>query len=58
MKYARIENGVVFEFIETEHDIKELFHPDLVWVPVTPEVEIGDLFDGTSFTKRVETSNA
>lgn len=30
--YARIESGVVVELFETDGDITQMFHPDLVWV--------------------------
>jgi hypothetical protein len=33
--YARIANGAVFELIETDGNIEEMFTPDLVWVDVT-----------------------
>lgn len=32
-KYARIDGGVVAEIIQTDGDIKLMFHPSLVWVP-------------------------
>lgn len=34
-KYARIENGLVVELLETDGNIAELFHPDIVWEDVT-----------------------
>ncbi|MFG0827914.1 tail fiber assembly protein [Pseudomonas sp. CJQ_7] len=34
-KYARIENGVVMEQIETGGDISAMFPPELVWIDVT-----------------------
>lgn len=33
--YARIDSGAIAEFFETDGDITEMFHPDLVWVDVT-----------------------
>jgi hypothetical protein len=33
--YARIDQGVVFEFISTEDPIDTLFNPLLLWVDVT-----------------------
>jgi len=41
--YARIENNKVAELFTTDADIKQLFHPSLVWVDVThvAGVEIG-----------------
>lgn len=37
-KYARIYNGAVFEFFETDGDITQMFHPDFIWVDVTNTV--------------------
>ena len=34
-KYARIYNGCIVEFFETDGDITTMFHPDFVWVDVT-----------------------
>ncbi len=34
-KYARIDNGVVAELLETDGNIEEMFHPDIMWVDVT-----------------------
>jgi hypothetical protein len=34
-KYARIVDGQIFEFFETDGDIAQMFHPDLTWVNVT-----------------------
>lgn len=33
--YARIEDGVVREVLDTPHDIQNLFHGSLVWVDAT-----------------------
>lgn len=33
-RYARIENNKVVEFIETDNDISQMFHSDLVWVDI------------------------
>ncbi|WGS53593.1 hypothetical protein LFL96_21280 [Paraburkholderia sp. D15] len=33
--YARIDAAAVVEFFETDGDIADMFHPDLVWVDVT-----------------------
>ena len=30
--YARVEQGVVRELVETDQRIEELYHPDLLWV--------------------------
>ncbi len=32
--YARVEQGVVRELVETDQRIEELYHPDLLWVNV------------------------
>ncbi|MEE5118069.1 DUF4376 domain-containing protein [Pseudomonas alliivorans] len=32
--YARIDNGKIFELLETGGDISQMFHPDLLWVAV------------------------
>lgn len=32
MRYARIEQGTVVEFFETDGNISGMFHPSLVWV--------------------------
>jgi hypothetical protein len=44
MKYARIENGVVMEVIETDKDISTLYTPDLVWVPCDDSVDQRQLY--------------
>ena len=33
--YARIEGGVVVELFQTDGDITEMFHPDIVWMDVS-----------------------
>ena len=38
--YARIQDGRVFEFYETEGDISQMFHPSLIWVSVEGVVGI------------------
>ncbi len=40
--YARLENHVVAEVINTTGDIAKLFHPSLVWVEVTGKgIQVG-----------------
>lgn len=41
--YARVEQGVVRELLETDQRIEELYHPDLLWVDIqdTPDVRPG-----------------
>ena len=42
MRYARIENDTVMELFETNGDITQMFHPNLVWVPCpSPEITEG-----------------
>jgi hypothetical protein len=50
--YARIQNGVVAEFIGTNGDITEMFHPDLVWVPCdgVTGIAIGWHYAGKTFS--------
>lgn len=43
-KYARIDNGTVTEFIDTENDITTMFHPDMVWVDCPSGINLGDIF--------------
>lgn len=53
--YARIQDGVVFEFFATDGNISEMFHPSLVWIDVTemePQPELGSRFDGKLLTAR------
>lgn len=33
--FARIENETVQELLQTEHDVRTLFHPALSWMDVT-----------------------
>jgi hypothetical protein len=46
MKFARIQDGVVFE-IGNFDSIENRFHPSLVWVECPDEFGLGDLYDGT-----------
>jgi len=49
--YARIEGGRVAEFFSTASDIKQLFHPSLIWVDLAgqADVKLGWTFDGKTF---------
>lgn len=38
--YARIYDGIVYEILETDADISEMFHPDLVWVEVPDGADV------------------
>lgn len=50
--YARIQDGLVAELLETEHDITNMFNPALFWVDIGSRVGIheGWQFDGVEFT--------
>lgn len=48
-KYANIVDNRVFEIVDTDKDIKELYHPSLVFVEVDSKVKIGDVYDGKTF---------
>lgn len=50
--YARIDQDVVMELFSTDLDMKELFHPDLVWADVTEETPTPDV--GWSATREGE----
>ena len=49
--YARVEQGVVRELLETEQRIEELYHPDLLWVNIrdVPEVRPGWIMGDEGF---------
>lgn len=55
-KYARIENKVVVEILETSADITELFHPDLVWIECTnnPLVSEGWTYSSDVFKEPIK----
>ena len=48
-KFARIDAGVVVETVETDLDIKDLYHEDLIWVECSSAVEPGYTYDGAAF---------
>ena len=50
-RYARIDNGKVVEFLETDGNITEMFHPSLVWVPCINTVQAGDAFNSGVFSR-------
>lgn len=53
-KYARINENSVAEIFETDKDISEMFHPDIVWVDVSkidPLPEVGWDYSGREFSK-------
>jgi hypothetical protein len=49
MKYARIQNGVVMEIVETDKDISTLYTPDLVWVACNDSVTQRQLYANGEF---------
>lgn len=51
--YARLESGVVVELFETDLDISELFHKDLIWVELkkSDNVQVGDRQVGSAWVK-------
>lgn len=51
MFYARIENGIVAEKIETDGDITKLYHPSLVFIECNNSVSEGDLYQNGIFSK-------
>lgn len=54
MLYAYIDNGVVREIKDVNGDIKELFHPDMLWVECSKNVEVGYLYENSNFKSPVE----
>jgi hypothetical protein len=50
MRYARLEESKVREILETDGDIKKMFHPELIWVPCSSEVREGWVWNGATFT--------
>lgn len=53
--YAKIENGIVAERIDTDKNINTLYHPDFVQILVECDatVENGFIYDGVSFNPPV-----
>lgn len=49
--YARIQNGVVAELLETDGDIAQMFHPSLTWVECNSMVETGYIYANGEFAK-------
>ena len=49
--YARIQDGLVAELLETDGDITSMFSPALIWVDISSlfNVAEGWRYDGTSF---------
>jgi hypothetical protein len=45
-KYARVWEGELVEFFETDRDMTTLFHPDIIWIDVTDtDAKLGDMVD-------------
>ena len=55
-QYARIDGGCVVELFETDKDIAELFHPDLIWISARVDTQIGDIYADGQFSKPVVVS--
>lgn len=55
--YARIQDGRVAEFIQTDGDIAEMFHPDLTFVDCTSVAGIAEgwTYSGSTFGAPVPT---
>lgn len=54
-RYLRIENGIVVEEFETNQDIKELFHPDLIWIECEDtRFDVGSCYKNGSFFNEVK----
>ena len=51
--YARIQDGLIAELLQTDSDITSLFNPALTWVDVSSLSDIAEgwHFDGTNFTR-------
>lgn len=47
--FARIESGMVVELFETDGDIKEMFHPSMVWVDGAG-ASVGDSYENGVFS--------
>lgn len=53
MRYARIDSNTVAEIIETDGDITTMFHPSLVFVACSDDVEIGHEYSNGKFAAPV-----
>lgn len=54
MKYVRVENNIVVEFLETDGDITTMFPPSWLWVDITntdPQPSYGWVYDGSTFSE-------
>jgi hypothetical protein len=50
MLYARIQNGIVAELLETNGDITEMFNIALTYVACSADVQEGYIYNGSTFT--------
>jgi hypothetical protein len=50
--YARIQDGLIAELLQTNGDITSMFNRALVWVDISSQPNVGEgwHFDGTKFT--------
>ncbi|MGA5482154.1 DUF4376 domain-containing protein [Pseudomonas siliginis] len=48
-KYALLYMGKAVQLLETDGDIRTMFHPDMTWIECPSEVEEGWVYDGKQF---------
>ena len=48
MRYARIEDGQVLEFLEYDGDITKIFQPDYLWIDVTGNDDVKENWVATT----------
>lgn len=48
--YARIENSVVMEVYDSEVEMSELCHPDIVWMACPPDTVVGWVVSGEALS--------
>lgn len=53
--YARIDNGIAVELIETDGDILTMFHPSITWVECDAAVGLGWKYTDGEFSPPVAT---
>lgn len=56
-KFARIEDGKVRE-VGTFDNIKDRFHPSLIWAECPSNVEEGFVYDGVTFSPKPDPTSA
>lgn len=55
--YARIDNGILLELLETDGDITQMFDPSWIWIDITnidPQPTYYWTWDGTVFSPPVD----